>query len=159
MSKLIPILEFEEGYEESPYIDTEGYPTVAGGIKIGPKGSKDKSRLAQYTFTVPKVVGRVWQQYLVDQKTASMRNYQNIQAALKACNDARADILYSMAYQMGVSGLADFKNTLVYISNGQFDKAADGMLNSLWAKQTPNRAKRHADVMRSGTYDAYKGKI
>jgi hypothetical protein len=49
MSRIIEILNFEEGYKEKPYIDTQGYPTVAGGIKIGPKGAK----LSNYTFTVP----------------------------------------------------------------------------------------------------------
>lgn len=37
MSQIIPILNFEEGYREKPYRDTLGYPTVAGGIKIGLK--------------------------------------------------------------------------------------------------------------------------
>ncbi|EBO1993945.1 lysozyme, partial [Salmonella enterica subsp. enterica serovar Kentucky] len=27
MSQIIPLLNFEEGYREKPYIDTEGYPT------------------------------------------------------------------------------------------------------------------------------------
>lgn len=64
-----------------------------------------------------------------------------------------------MAYQMGVAGLAGFKNTLAMIADGDFGGAASGMLNSKWAKQTPNRARRHADVMRTGTYDIYKGII
>lgn len=37
MSKIIQILTYEEGYKDRPYIDTEGYPTVACGIVIGPK--------------------------------------------------------------------------------------------------------------------------
>jgi lysozyme len=60
---------------------------------------------------------------------------------------------------MGVDGLAGFKNTLAMIADGRFDDASKGMLNSLWARQTPNRAKRHAEVMRTGTYDAYRGLI
>lgn len=155
MSKLIQILEFEEGYKEKPYIDSEGFPTVAGGIKIGPKGAA----LSNYTFTVPKEVGRVWQQNLVDKKTADMMKYPNIKAALAKCNEARADILYSMAYQNGVIGLSGYKKALAAIANGDFNTGAAEMLDSLWAKQTPNRANRHAAVMRSGTYDAYAGKL
>lgn len=155
MSQIIPILNFEEGYVESPYLDTLGFPTVAGGIRIGPKGAS----LSNYTFRVPRKVGDVWKQVIVDEKVLDMNSRPAIYAALKQCNPARADVLYSMAYQMGVDGLAAFKNTLVMISNGNFSGAAEGMLNSLWAKQTPGRARRHAEVMRTGSYDIYKGKI
>ena len=155
MSQIIPILNFEEGYAESPYLDTQGFPTIAGGIRIGPKGAS----LANYTFRVPRTVGDVWKQVIIDGKINDMNSRPSIYAALKQCNPARADILYSMAYQMGVDGLAAFKNTLVMISNGNFSGASNGMLSSLWAKQTPNRAQRHAEVMRTGTYDIYKGLI
>lgn len=155
MSKLIPILNFEEGYKERPYLDSLGYPTVAGGIRIGPQGAS----ISYYQFKVPRSVGDVWKQTLVDEKTAAMRKNNDIFVALSKCNPPRADILYSMAYQMGVSGLAYFKSMLNHITNEDFEAAANEMMRSLWAKQTPNRAKRHADVMRQGNYDAYKGLI
>ncbi|MDU6413459.1 glycoside hydrolase family protein [Mixta calida] len=155
MSQIIQILNYEEGYREKPYIDTEGFPTVACGIKIGPKGAS----LSNYTFTVPRKVGDVWLQVFVDSTINQCRNNTLIAAALEQCNPARQDILYSMGYQLGVAGLAGFKNTLVMISNGDFDAAASGMMNSKWAKQTPNRARRHAAVMRSGDYGVYKGLI
>ncbi len=155
MSQIIPILNFEEGYREKPYRDTLGYPTVAGGIKIGPKGAA----LSNYTFTVPRRVGDVWKGVFVENTIPEMQLRPAIISALKSCNDARRDVLISMAYQMGVPGLAGFKNTLAMISEGNFDGASRGMLNSLWAKQTPERAQRHAEVMRSGSYDIYKGLI
>ncbi|WLS77346.1 lysozyme [Erwinia pyri] len=155
MSKVIQILAYEEGYKERPYIDTEGYPTVGCGIVIGPKDAS----LANYQFTVPRNVGDIWMQRVVDEKKAQMNSRPTLVAALRQCNQARADVLYSMAYQLGVDGLAAFKNTLVMISVGNFEGAAEGMLSSLWARQTPQRANRHAQVMRSGTYDAYKGAI
>lgn len=155
MTKILDILNYEEGFRSSPYIDTEGYPTIGTGFKIGPKGAK----ISNYTFTVSKPVSDVWLSEMVTKKLSNMRQNPTIGSALSACNDARKDVLYSMAYQMGVAGLAAFKNTLAKISSGDFSGAADGMMQSLWAKQTPNRANRHAQVMREGTYDAYKGLI
>ncbi|OON35619.1 lysozyme [Izhakiella australiensis] len=155
MSQIIQILNFEEGYREKPYRDTEGYPTVACGVKIGPKGAD----LSNYTFTVPRTVGDAWLQVFTDALISSCKNNPTIYAAMKQCNPARADVLYSMAYQMGVAGLAGFKNTLSMIAAGNFSGASTGMLNSQWARQTPKRAQRHAEVMRSGSYDIYKGKI
>lgn len=155
MTQIIPILNFEEGYREKPYRDTQGYPTVAGGIKIGPKGAD----MSNYTFTVPRRVGDLWKEVFVENTITEMQLRPTIISALKKCNDARRDVLISMSYQMGVPGLAGFKNTLAMIAEGNFEGASRGMLNSLWAKQTPDRARRHAEVMRSGNYDIYKGLI
>lgn len=155
MSQIIPILNFEEGYRERPYLDTQGFPTVAGGIKIGPKGAS----LANYTFTVPRAVGDVWKQTVVAAKQAEMSRSPLIANALKQCNPARADILTSMAFQMGTDGLGEFRKTLMFISNADFISAAKEMLDSTWARQTSARARRHAEVMRTGTYDIYKGLI
>lgn len=154
-SKIIPILNYEEGYSEKPYLDSRDYPTVAGGILIGPKGAS----ISNYQFTVPRVVGDLWKEQLVNQKINEMNHRPAIKAALEQCNPPRRDVLISMAYQMGSDGLAGFKNTLAMIARGDFNSAATGMLNSLWAKQTPKRAQRHAEVMRTGSYDIYKGLI
>ncbi|MBY4887722.1 glycoside hydrolase family protein [Pantoea sp. DY-15] len=155
MSQIIQILNFEEGFKPRAYIDSEGYPTIGTGFLIGPKGSP----VTNYTFTLSKNVSDVWLQELVDVKTAEMRANPAIYAALKQCNPARSDMLVSMAYQLGTNGLAGFKNTLSMIAVGNFTGAANGMMNSLWARQTKNRALRHADVMRTGSYDIYKGLI
>ena len=155
MSQIIPLLNFEEGFRARPYIDTEGYPTVGVGFLIGPKGAAVRN----YTFSLSKNVSDVWLQEIVDARLKDMQSNPSIAAALKQCNPARADVLQSMAYQMGINGLAAFKNTLAMVAAGNFAGAAAGMLNSKWATQTPKRAQRHAEVMRTGSYDIYKGLI
>lgn len=155
MSQIIAILNYEEGFRPKPYIDTEGYPTVGTGFLIGPKGAA----LSNYTFSLSKQVSDVWLQELVDNRIQQMNAKPAILAALNKCNPARRDVLISMAYQLGTEGLAGFKNTLAMVAAENFSGAASGMLNSLWARQTPKRANRHAEVMRTGTYDIYKGLI
>ncbi len=86
-----------------------------------------------------------------------MQTRESIHNALSHCNEARTDVLLSMAYQLGVEGVAQFKNMLSAIAKENFDEAANAMLSSLWARQTPGRARRHAEVMRRGTYDVYRG--
>lgn len=63
----------------------------------------------------------------------------------------RATALLSMCFQMGPVGLGKFKNTLALIASKQWQVAADNMLQSLWAKQTPARAKRVAHMIATGT--------
>lgn len=67
-------------------------------------------------------------------------------------NDARQAVLLGMAFQMGINGLLGFKNTLAMVKSGNYAGAANGMLNSLWAKQTPARAKRMSEQMRTGEW-------
>ena len=150
MSDIVKLLNFEEGWSGKPYYCSEGYPTIATGIRIGPKGAP----LSLYEFTVSRTVGTVWLSELIQQKVADMSAHSNITAAMSTCNDARKSILISMAYQMGADGLAKFVNTLKAVTEKRWADAANGMLNSAWAKQTPNRAKRHAQQMLTGNWAA-----
>jgi lysozyme len=50
---------------------------------------------------------------------------------------------------MGIGGLLTFKNTLLLIKTGQYKKAADEMLKSLWAKQVGNRAIEDSNILKS----------
>ena len=146
---IVSLLNFEEGYSEKPYYCSEGYPTIATGKRIGPKGAP----LSNYQFTASKQLAAVWLSEELQQKVADMSAHANITAAMAACNDARKAILISMAYQMGADGLAKFNNTLKAVAEQRWSDAANGMLNSSWAKQTPNRAKRHAKQMLTGEWD------
>ena len=67
-------------------------------------------------------------------------------------DDARKGVLMNMAFQMGVDGLLKFNKTLTLIEAGDYKAAADNMLKSLWAKQTPARAQRMAEQLRTGKW-------
>jgi lysozyme len=43
-----------------------------------------------------------------------------------------------------------FKNTLAFIGSGDFERAANGMLASRWAKQVGRRAIELSELMRKG---------
>ena len=64
----------------------------------------------------------------------------------------RRGVLVNMAFQMGIDGLLGFRNTLAMVERGDYAGAARGMLNSLWAKQTPARANRLSVQMRTGEW-------
>jgi lysozyme len=55
-----------------------------------------------------------------------------------------------MSFQMGTAGLLGFQNTLQAIRSGNYEAAASGMMASAWARQTPARAQRMANLMRAG---------
>lgn len=152
---IVSLIKFEEGWRAKPYLCSEGYPTAGYGFKLGPKGAP----LAHYTFTLPQAAGDAWLLCLLDSKEQEMRQNSLIASALKACEPfpARKAVMISMAYQMGVPGLAAFVNTLKAVAESRWADAAAGMLDSLWAKQTPARARRHAVQMRTGEWAAVYG--
>ncbi len=65
-------------------------------------------------------------------------------------DELRREVLYEMAFQMGLNGLLGFKNTLVAIKDGKYDIAAQGMLNSQWHHQTPERCEELAKIIETG---------
>lgn len=67
-------------------------------------------------------------------------------------DEIRRAVLLNMSFQMGVEGLLKFKNTLELVRTKQYKQAASGMLKSLWARQTPERAKRLSVQMETGKW-------
>ena len=145
------IIKYEEGFKEKPYYCSEGYVTVGFGSLIGPKGAP----LEYYTFTVDKEIAELMM--LKELKTIPNFIHKTI-GEPKGLNTARRDVLYSMVYQLGEKGFLGFKKMVAAIKNGDWQEAAIQALDSKWAReQTPERAIRHAEVLRSGTLDVYKG--
>lgn len=68
----------------------------------------------------------------------------------KNLTDNRQNALINMTFNLGINGLLGFKNTLELIRTGQYDKAANNALQSKWAEQVKDRAKRIAEAIRKG---------
>jgi lysozyme len=65
-------------------------------------------------------------------------------------DDARKGALLNMAFNMGIRGLAEFKDFLVKMQAKEFLPAAGSMLDSIWAKQVGDRATRLSIQIESG---------
>lgn len=63
---------------------------------------------------------------------------------------AQRAVLIDMAHQLGAAGLSKFKKMQAAFFAQNYDRAADEMLDSRWARQTPNRAERNSRIMRKG---------
>lgn len=153
MPNVTKLLVIEEGCRNKPYYCKLGYPTIGIGQRIGPKGAP----LDQYPIVMPNEVAAIWLNCNLRTLAGILKQDPVISAAWVTCNDARQAILLSMAYQMGVDGLRKFRNTLQHIARSNFELAASEMLDSAWASpaQTPERARRHAEQMRTGIWHNY----
>lgn len=148
---IFELLKFEEGYQEDPYHCSEGYPTVGIGTKIGPKNAD----LDLYQFTISESVAR---EMLVDE-LVSIREELVKHRWYTQLDESRKYIIQSMCYQIGIAGVFKFKKMIKALEVKDWEEAAKQALDSRWSKQTPDRANRHADVLRSGNFALVYGEI
>ena len=127
----------DEGWSAHPYYDHLGYLTIGYGFLI------DDRRRGN---GMPREAGDLWLEREL------MLLHQRLTHALPwfdSAPDAVQEALINMAYQMGVGGLLGFRKTLARGEQGEWSAMADEALRSRWATQTPKRARRVTDLIRS----------
>jgi lysozyme len=65
-------------------------------------------------------------------------------------DEVRQRVLVDMTFNLGLPGLLEFRRTLATIQAGQYQQAAAMMLQSKWAGQVGQRARRLSQMMASG---------
>ena len=135
-ARMRDFLEREEGFRARPYRCTAGALTVGFGTNLA-AGITRSQAAALMMLEIEEDILPVLRKNL---------------PWFDTLNEVRQTVLISMAYQMGVKGLLGFNATLSYISQGNYAAAATQMLSSKWARQTPNRARRQAEMMRTGEW-------
>lgn len=148
---------FEEGVRDKPYKDSLGYWTIGIGHLMDERiggflPSYARRELDSYGFITDETISHLYQE---DMKAIKADLDRALPWAAEL-DDVRYMCLLDMCFQLGIgsaekgTGLLGFKNTLRFIQNGDYEQAAKNMLLSKWARQTPNRAKRRANEMRTG---------
>lgn len=135
---LIDNLKLHEGFSAKFYFDSLGYKTIGYGFKVD---CLTKDELALNGGRAEPMSKEVGEQILI-LKIKKLR--PEVFGALKWLEAKPLPIqecVLEMAYQMGLKKLLMFKNTLKFIELGEYQKAYENGLLSLWAKQTPARAR------------------
>lgn len=65
--------------------------------------------------------------------------------------DSVQEALVNMAFQLGHSGLMEFKKMWAALRHQDYEKAADEALDSKWASQTPRRAYEVSEMIRAAS--------
>jgi len=141
INKATEQIKQDEGLVLHVYDDSLGYSTIGYGRLVDRrKGGGISENEALYL--------------LKNDVDARLNVLENAIDFFDRLDDARKGVLLNMTFQMGISGLLKFKNTLAKIEMGDYEGAADNMMKSLWAKQTPSRAQRLAEQMRTGQWQS-----
>jgi len=64
----------------------------------------------------------------------------------------RQGAVCNMVFNLGISRFLQFSNTIEAFKEQNWVNASAYMLNSLWAKQVPNRAQRLAEQIKTGVW-------
>jgi lysozyme len=123
----------DEGLRLSPYRCT------ADNLTIGVGHNLDANPITERAAMV----------ILEDDITACMAALDRTVPWWRGLPDPQQRAMVNMCFQLGIGGLGKFKRMLAALQARQFDVAAGEALNSDWAIQTPARAKRVAELMRS----------
>jgi len=133
--KLAKDLKADEGFMPNAYKDSLGYLTIGYGRlvdkQLGGGITEDEA-----SFLLENDIVRV--ESSLDKEFPWWRRHpENVQRAMA-----------NMCFNLGIKKFKSFKNTLELIKNGSYNAAADNALQSLWARQVPNRAKKVTDLLR-----------
>ena len=128
-------LKRHEGLKLKPYRCTAGKLTIGYGHNLDDKGITKAQAEEMLLSDMCEVEERLHRA-----------------GFLRGLNDARKAVLINMAFQLGFNGLSKFRNMLAAVQSEQYVLAASEMLDSLWAKQTPNRAKELSEQMLTGEF-------
>lgn len=116
-------LKLDEGYKEHMYKCSRGFTTIGYGTNLDDGLDREEA----------EAVLRV---------RVNRSSRRLIAVGLGDIHPSAFAICLNMCYQLGDSGFMKFHNTIKYLISHEYRKASYEMLDSSWAAQTPNRAKR-----------------
>ena len=147
-------IALHENIEPKVYKDTKGKRTIGIGFNLDEPSNRKKAEALG--FNVQDMLSG--KKILSDKEIKILYNESIKQAA----NDANAflpragrqppvvqKVLIDMAFNLGLTRLNGFVEMRKALLKGDYNKAADEMINSKWYNQVGNRSKRLVDMMRS----------
>lgn len=134
LTELMQQLKGDEGYNPKPYKDTRGILTGGYGTNLEEIDQED------------------WEYLLRSRATRGIQQLLEALPWVSWLDDVRQGVLANMAYNLGVSGLLEFRQMLAAMQANNWNEAAAQMESSEWAKQVPARAQRLILQMRTGVW-------
>jgi lysozyme len=125
----------DEELRLKPYTDTVGKLTIGIGRNLTDVGISNAEAMQMLNNDIQSV------QFQLSQKLFFWSKL----------NQARQDALTNMAFNMGVPKFMEFHATILLLAKGDYKSASTECLNSHWAVQVGERAKRIANKILIGS--------
>jgi lysozyme len=140
MERLLQSVKDHEGYRNKVYLDTLGKRTVGvGHLCVEDFWEDDKEYEENFLMTILEK----------DLETAIKGSKELMEEhECSDIDDLAKEIIVEMIFQLGKTGVSKFRNMWKALSELNYVGASFEMLDSRWAKQTPNRANGMANLMK-----------
>jgi lysozyme len=143
MDRLLESVKKHEGYRNKVYLDTLGKRTVGvGHLCVEDFWEDDKEYEEKFLL---EILEKDLQEAIHGARSL-MGEY-----GCADIDEQAEEILIEMVFQLGKTGVSKFKNMWKALAELNYVGASYEMLDSRWAKQTPNRAKSMAQIMKAIT--------
>ena len=143
MDRLLASVKKHEGYRNKVYLDTLGKRTGGvGHLCVEDFWEDDKEYEEKFLMTI-----------LEHDLQTAIKGAKDLMSE-NGCNDIdeiAEELIIEMIFQLGKTGVSKFRNMWKHLSAFEYSSAASEMLDSRWAKQTPNRAQAMSAQMASLT--------
>ena len=136
---LMERIKKHEGFVPKIYKDSLGFATIGYGHLVLPGEQWEEGK--EYSKEQLEHVFKTDFNNAVGQATGLMDG-------MDLDNKAR-EVIIEMVFQLGVGGVGKFKKMWEALRKKDYGEASFQMMDSRWAKQTPNRAESLSKVMRS----------
>lgn len=136
---LIEKIKENEGFRGKVYEDTLGYPTIGYGFLVS---SLTPNELTLNNGKVEPMSRAVANEILNLKLCKLERDVFETFDWLRDKPQNIQDVVIEMCYQMGVAKVKKFATTMHHIRACEYRAAYENGMKSLWAKQTPARAKK-----------------
>jgi len=145
---LYEFIEKHEGRRKKPYKCPAGKLTIGVGhnMDANPLPPDIQQYLAQHGYITDEMIDRL----LNTDIRHAVADCQVIFPAFNTFSDNRRMALIDFVFQLGFTGARRFTRSVNAINAEKWDDAARYMGESLWARQTPSRAKEVIDLIREG---------
>ena len=128
-----------EGFVQRTYKDSLGKKTIGfGHLCVEPEQWDDDK---EYTR---EELERVFDKDFDE----ALKNAESL-IGERSINFIAKQVIIEMVFQLGIGGVGKFKKMWLALDSEDYGEASFQMMDSLWAKQTPNRAEKLSQKMRS----------
>ena len=138
MERLLKSVKQHEGYKDHVYLDTRNKRTVGVGHLCVEDHWEDHKEYSE----------EMLMKVLKDDLKNAIRGAEELCSDCPVLEDQAKEIIVEMVFQLGKTGVSKFRNMWKALKVPDYPTAAKEMLDSRWAKQTPNRAKEMSDHMK-----------
>lgn len=154
--ELVSREKINEGFVATPQPCPSGYMTIGYGHNLE-NGSMGKAATNNYLGVdigngISEEQATQLLKHDLDAVKSDIMNDKRLGPLFQKLDDERQYVLLDLCFNMGPRKVKEFNKMLTALENGDYERASKELLNSRYARQTGDRARKNAECLRTGEW-------